>query len=90
MWWTVFDVTSKEKELQELEDAAKVPGFWDDNKGAAKVGQRISELKEIIERMELLTKEILYLKELNGLAKDEESMGHELWHKLNELKHNLE
>ncbi len=47
-------------------------------------------MKELIERMELLNKELSYLKELNGLVKDDENLNKELNDKFEELKHNLE
>ncbi|OGZ62333.1 MAG: peptide chain release factor 2 [Candidatus Staskawiczbacteria bacterium RIFCSPHIGHO2_01_FULL_34_27] len=50
----------------------------------------MSELKEAIERMELLNKEMSYLKELNGLIKDDENLIVELNDKFDKLRKDLE
>lgn len=88
--WTVFDVTAKEKELKALELKTQSADFWKDNVAAAKISQQISELKEEMETMELLKKELADLKELDDLSKNNESVAEELHKKYNELKEKLE
>jgi len=69
---------AKEKELKELESKTQGADFWKDNVAAAKVSQQISELKEDMEKMELLKKELADIKELNDLKKEDESFAEDL------------
>ena len=64
--------------------------FWKDSESAGKISQQISELKEELESMELLKKELSDLKELDGLTKNDESLAQELHKKYNELKQKIE
>ncbi len=63
---------SKEKELQELERQAGMPDFWNDHASAAVVSQQISGLKEELQTVEALKKELQDLKELNALDQVDE------------------
>ena len=38
---SLFDITTKKKELQELENKTLEPNFWDDNKESGKVLSKI-------------------------------------------------
>ena len=68
IWWTGFDVDGKEKQLKDLEEKTQAPDFWDDHQTAAKVSQNISALKEELETIEGLKKELQDVKELSELG----------------------
>jgi peptide chain release factor 2 len=53
-----FDVNQKEVRLKELEDKSVKPDFWKDNESASKVQQEISEIKEEIESIERIKKDL--------------------------------
>ncbi|MSU60751.1 MAG: peptide chain release factor 2 [Candidatus Staskawiczbacteria bacterium] len=74
IWWTVFDVDVKERELKQLELETQATGFWDDNKNASQVSQKISELKEELERIEFLKKEFTDLKAVAQMAESDETL----------------
>ena len=63
-WWSGFDILSKKEKLVELEKETLAPNFWTDNQNASEVQQEISAIKEEIELMENLEKDLLDLKEL--------------------------
>ena len=65
------------------------PDFWRDNENAAKTSQKISELKEEIESIEKIKKEIDDLAELNILGKDDEKMVESLEKKYQEIESKL-
>src|SRR3989344_1906149 len=69
-WWTVFDLDAKEKELKELELKTQCPDFWSDQKNAAAISQKISEIKEELAKAESLKKELADLQELHNLSDD--------------------
>jgi len=75
IWWTVFDVDAKEKELKELELKTQAADFWSDNKNASQVSQKISELKGELERIEFLKKELADLKVMNEMAQGASEAG---------------
>lgn len=86
IWWAVFDVDKKEKELKTLEEKTKSADFWQDHGNAAKISQEISELKEEIEKCQLLKKELQDLKELEALIKEDENLNKEFQDKFIEFK----
>ena len=70
IWWTVFDLASKEEEIKKLELQMQSPDFWDDQKNAAKVSQKVAELKEEIETLAKIQKDLQDAKELSNLSQD--------------------
>ncbi len=74
IWWTVFDVDTKEKELKSLELQTQVTDFWNDNKHASQVSQKISELKEELEKMEFLKRELTDLRVMVDMAQKDETL----------------
>lgn len=78
IWWTVFDADTKEKELQSLESKTQAPDFWNDTEHASKISQKISELKEELERIEFLKKQLLDLKTAAEMAQGDESLALEV------------
>ena len=89
-WWTGFDVDAKEKELRELEQQTQAADFWSNQEQAAQISQKIAELKEEIELVETLKKEMGDLKELDGLDKEDEAMQVEVEKKFSELQKKIE
>ena len=45
---SLFDITTKKKELQELENKTLEPNFWDDNKESGKVLSKIKSIKDVV------------------------------------------
>ncbi len=69
-----------------LEKETQKPGFWDDNKKATEIQQKISELKEQIENTGNLVKELVDLSEMATLGEDDESLQKDLEKRYNNLK----
>lgn len=76
--------------MKDLEAETEKAGFWDDNQKAAAVGKKIAELKEEIEKITELEKELNDLKELNKLAEADEQLAEDLNGKYEELKKKTE
>jgi len=66
-----FDLPSRKRELEELERKAQSPDFWADQSKAQEVLGRIRTLKELIEPLEELGKEVEEALELLELAEEE-------------------
>jgi peptide chain release factor 2 len=69
-----------------LEKLSQSSNFWDDKETAAEISQRIAELKEEVDSVEKLKKDISDLKELNGIALKDENLAKELENKYFELE----
>lgn len=76
--------------MKDLEAETEKAGFWNDNQKAAAVGKKIAELKEEIEKMAELEKELNDLKELNKLVENDEQLEADLNGKYEELKKKTE
>lgn len=81
-----FDFEENKKEIKRLENEAQKPGFWEDNKKAAEVSQKISDLKQEISNLEFLEKEITDLKTLDALEKDDDGSTADLEKRYADLK----
>ncbi len=77
-WETVFDLSSKEKQLAALQKESEQAGFWRNKDRAIKVSQKIADLKQEIEHFRSLEQKISELKELLSLAKGDENLQKEL------------
>ncbi len=55
---SLFDITSKEKELAELESKTNEQGFWDDQENSTKVLQDIKFLKDKVTNYQKVLKEL--------------------------------
>ena len=53
-----FDINKKKIKIDELDSKTNNPNFWDDNKKAEKVLKEIRELKDIVEPISILKKDI--------------------------------
>lgn len=85
IWRTVFDFKEKKKEIKELERQAEKSGFWDNKEQAAKTSQKISDLKQEIENLEFLKKEVEDLRSLTELGQGETGFAADLEKRIAEL-----
>lgn len=72
-----FDVVSKKTRIQELENTAMQPNFWDDQKVANQVIAETNTLKEIVDLVESLQKDVnndLELSELLLVDNDDDML----------------
>lgn len=68
---SLFDITTKKKELQELENKTLEPNFWDDNKESGKVLSKIKSIKDVVLEYSKLYDKILNLQEMTDLVMEE-------------------
>ena len=61
---SIFDLAVKEQELQNLQQQAETPGFWDSPEAAQKVMKSIAELNDTIDEWHKLNSDINGLKSL--------------------------
>ncbi len=71
-WGIHFDVAKLKGEIEELEQKAAEPEFWNDIENSQKVLQRTKGLKTKVEQYERLVSELEDLKVLNELGIEEE------------------
>ena len=64
MIWCVFDVTSMEKEIAELEQIIVLPSFWDDANAAQGKMRRLSELNKSVGQWRAIERKAAELEEL--------------------------
>lgn len=74
-WGIHFDVARVKTQIEELENKAAEPGFWDDLENSQKILQKTKALKSKVESYEKLVSELDDLKTLNELAMEEEDGG---------------
>lgn len=70
-WGLHFDIARLKLEIEELENKAAEPGFWDDLENSQKVLQKTKTLKAKVERYEKLASDLEDLKVLNELGMEE-------------------
>ncbi len=58
--------------LQQLEQQTQAPDFWNNHQAAAKISQQIAALKEELQTVEQIKKELQDLQELHGLGQVDE------------------
>ncbi len=68
----IFDLTNKEKELETLQEETAQPDFWNDSQNAQKITQRVSSLREDVEKYRKLHSQLEDLQLLLALAIDED------------------
>lgn len=68
---SLFDITTKKKKLQELENKTLEPNFWDDNKESGKVLSKIKGIKDVVLEYSKLYDEISNLQEMTDLVMEE-------------------
>ena len=72
-WEVIFDLASKQVEIEKLEQKTAAPGFWDDPQQAQWVLQELNQLKSAIEPWRELETKVEDLKVLAELAEEESS-----------------
>jgi peptide chain release factor 2 len=70
--WCVFDVTQKEKEIEELEKESASPGFWNDQAKAQAQMRRLSDLQDEVTTWRELSHRVTDALDLIDLAEQEE------------------
>lgn len=68
---TTISIEKLEKELKQLELETSKEGFWNDSDKSSKVSSRIAEIKKKITKYQNLEKEIIAVKEMILLLKEE-------------------
>ena len=66
-----LDIAGKKKKIADIEKKSAVPGFWD-KEGAQKLMQEMGDLKDEVEKLEGLKKQILESLEMAELLEQEE------------------
>lgn len=91
-WGMLFDVAGMKAEIEELENKAAEPDFWNDLENSQKVLQKTKSLKSRVEKYEKLLSELEDLKTLNELAMEEqdEEVIPEIREGLDKLKENCD
>jgi peptide chain release factor 2 len=82
-----FDPDGLARRQDELEEAMRAPGFWDDQVGAARISTEHARLTRRLERYERLRREYEDAKELNALDGE---LGDEIAEVLDPLERELE
>lgn len=87
-WGLLFDIPRLSNEIEELEQKAAEPGFWDDMDKSQKVLQRTKALKTKVERFQKLMSDWEDLRTLNelGMEEQDESVIPEIGEGLSKLK----
>ena len=70
-WVSLFDITGKEKRLQELSDISNSPNFWNDQENSNKVLQELKLLKDKVTSFGDISKEVEDLEVMIELANEE-------------------
>jgi len=91
---TVFDKDVKKQKLVILEKESQKPDFWQDQEKASNISQEISDIKEELENIDLLEKEIQELKDFteiadNSLQKDFENKLKDLEFKISKQEYKI-
>ncbi len=87
-WGLHFDVARLKVDIEELEQKAAEPGFWDDLENSQKILQKTKVLKNKVERYEKLKADCDDLKTLNelGMEEDDAAVVPEVCAELEKLK----
>jgi peptide chain release factor 2 len=71
-WGLLFDIAKLKVDIEELEQKAAEPGFWDDIENSQKILQKTKGLKNKVEKYEKLKADCEDLKTLNELGMEED------------------
>ena len=71
-WGLHFDIARLKVEIEELENKAAEPGFWDDMENSQKILQKTKGLKTKVESYEKMVSELEDLRTLNELGMEEQ------------------
>ncbi len=90
-WGLLFDIAKLNNEIEELEQKAAEPGFWDDMENSQKVLQKTKSMKNKVERYQILVTEWEDLLTLNqlGLEEQDQSVTAEVQEGLGKLREDI-
>ena len=91
-WELIFDLSTKEKEIEKLEKQMSKNSFWSDQEKAQKVIKRVKELKNVVSEFNKLKtdlEELVILLELNT-EEDRREIWEEIEQKIKALENDLE
>ena len=91
-WELIFDLSTKEKEIEKLEKQMSKDSFWSDQEKAQKVIKRVKELKNVVSEFNKLKtdlEELVILLELNT-EEDRREIWEEIEQKIKALENDLE
>jgi peptide chain release factor 2 len=91
-WGLLFDLARLKEQIEQMEQQASMPDFWNDLENSQKVLQKIKSLKSKVEMCEKLRsdwEDLITLTEL-GIAEEDSSVVEEIGDGLKKLKMNLE
>jgi peptide chain release factor 2 len=88
VYWCVFDLPAKEKELVQLQAQSEQSEFWQNPESAQKVMKHIASLREVVNDWNSLTQRISYLLELAQLQ--DETLRPDISTDLSEIEIDLE
>lgn len=84
-----FGLKEKKKELKELEEKSARPDFWQKEKEASIISQKLSKIKESIAGLEKIKEELLDLKNFLAIIKSNSPEGKELAEKIAVLERTI-
>src|SRR3990167_3711980 len=86
-----FNVENEQKELRELEAQSNKPDFWQkDSQKAKSVMKKISSISEDIDKFETLNKDLIEIKEIMNLSKEDSSIAKAINKEIKNLEKNVE
>ncbi|HBY57331.1 MAG TPA: peptide chain release factor 2 [Candidatus Atribacteria bacterium] len=91
-WELIFDLSTKEREIDKLEKEMSKDSFWSDQEKAQKIIKRVKELKNIVSEFNKLKtdlEELMVLLELN-MEEDRKEIWEEIEQKIKALENNIE
>ena len=86
--WSIFDLVSKESELENLQKASEAPDFWDDPHNAQAQMKKIASLERDVQAWRAIESELSGLSDLFEL--DDGSFTGEITLQLDKLEKELE
>lgn len=90
-WELIFDLSTKEREIEKLEKQMSKDSFWSDQEKAQKVIKRVKELKNVVSEFNKLKtdlEESMVLLELN-MGEDRKEIWEEIEQKIKALENDL-
>jgi len=90
--WSVFDLASKEKEIEQLEAGSGRPDFWLDQAAAQAAMRRLNDLRAEVEPWRRLERHVGELGDLLdlALAEDDVSLGEDIARETTQIERELE
>ncbi len=89
-WEVIFDLSTKESRLAELEEEVSAPDFWDDNERALAISRERSDLADQVERVAQLQTSISDLDVLLELTQEDDSLEQELIKEISSVDSSLQ